>query len=225
MPIKAAIFDRDGVLAHFAIAEAIAFFQPLLPLSLNEIAQKWDEWGAKVAFPRTVAEEKIFFQGLWNALSDEFALSAQARQQLLQLEYTTFLRPFADARPALLEARQHGLAIGVLSNFSLATLDRSLEVINLADLVDAACAATVIGASKPSMAAYQIASRALGLSPADCLFFDDEPDCVAGGRAAGMHAYWVDRKRTAHALAENIVCDLSAIPQILTHIASKDDSQ
>ena len=224
MQIKAVIFDRDGVLAHFAIKEAIAFFQPLLPLTLNEIARKWDEWGAKVSFPRNVAEEKVFFQGLWHALSDEFALSDAARQQLLQVDYITFLRSFPDARPALLAARQHGLAIGVLSNFSLATLDLSLEAIHLADLVDAACAATVIGASKPTLAAYQIASRALGVSPAECLFFDDEPDCVAGGRAAGMHAYWVDRSRPTHLLAENIVCDLSAIPQILADISSKNIS-
>jgi|GEM_PF-782250 len=218
MPVKAIIFDRDGVLTHFAVTDAIAFFQPLLPLTLDEIARKWDQWGAKVAFPRTTSEEKIFFNGLWNALSDEFKLSRAAREQLLRFEYIHYLRPFADARPALLDARRRLLPIGVLSNFSLASLEDSLLAVNLADLIDAACAATVIGASKPSREAYQIASRALGVLPEECLFFDDELACVEGGRAAGMHAYWVDRRRTSHALAENIVHDLTAIPQILAEI-------
>ncbi len=215
MPVQAVIFDRDGVLTHFAVAEAIAFFQPLLPLTLTEIASKWTQWGAKMKFPRSVSEEHLFFQGLWNALSDEFQLSSHAHSQLLQFEYTKYLRSFADARPALLAVREQRLAVGVLSNFSLASLDHSLTAVNLADLVDAACAATVIGDAKPNVAAYQFASRALGMLPEECLFFDDEIECVMGGQAAGMHAYWVDRQRATHAVEENIVCDLTAIPQIL----------
>jgi putative hydrolase of the HAD superfamily len=213
MAVKAIIFDRDGVLTYFDIAAATAFFQPLLPFSLAEIAERWAKWGRKVGFPGTLVEEQRFFQGFWDAVAEELHLAPTTREQLHQFEYTSTMRPFADARPMLQAVRTHGLRIGVLSNFSLASLDTSLTAVGLADLIDVTCAATVIGAAKPAPEAYLIASRALGVQPSECLFLDDEIACVEGGRAVGMRAYLVDRQRTEHALAESILCDLTAISE------------
>jgi putative hydrolase of the HAD superfamily len=215
MPVKAVIFDRDGVLTNFDRAAALAFFQPRLTLSLEEIADRWADWGEKVGFPRTLVEEKLFFQEFWNTMGDELNLPGEIRRQLQQFEYTSCMRPLPDARPMLLEVRQRGMRTGVLSNFSLASLPASLVAVNLADLVDVACAATVIGAAKPAPEAYLTASRALGVQPEECLFFDDEIVCVEGGRAVGMRAYLVDRQRTHHAIAEGVVRGLTAISQIL----------
>ena len=132
-----------------------------------------------------------------------------------RFEYTSCMLPFLDARPALLEARQRKLGIGVLSNFSLASLDGSLAAVDLAELVDVACAATVIGAAKPDAKAYLTITQLLGVQPEECLFFDDEIACVEGGRAVGMQAYLVDRQSTKHEIAKGIVCDLTAVAQIL----------
>ncbi len=218
MQIKAVIFDRDGVLTYFAVAEAVTFFQPLLPLSLEKISQQWKQWGKAVGFPQNLTEEKRFFETFWHKISTEYRLSDEARKQLLQVDYALFLRPFSDARPALLEVRRRRVRTAVLSNFTLASLERSLVAVNLADLVEKAYASIVIGATKPSLEAYEIASHSLEVLPEECLFFDDEPDCVEGGRLAGMHAYLVDRRRTTHAVKDKIVCDLTAIPEILANI-------
>lgn len=215
MSTKALVLDRDGVLTHFDVARAMAFFQPLLPLSLEEIAQKWNSWGKKVGFPRTVGEETAFFQAFWASLSDELGLPAASRQKLAQFEYTSCILSYPEVCAVLREARQQGLRIGVLSNFSLATLEASLAAVNLADFVDVACAATVIGARKPSPEAYLTVCRLLGVLPEECLLFDDKAACVEGGRAVGMHAYLVDRQRPEHALAEGVVRDLTAITQLL----------
>ena len=215
MSTKALVLDRDGVLTYFDVVKATAFFQPLLPLSLEEIAKKWARWGKKFGFPRTVEEETIFFQTFWASLGDELDLPAESRQKLAQFEYTSCILAYAEVWAMLHETRQRGLRIGVLSNFSLASLEASLAVVNLADFVDVACAATVIGASKPAPEAYLTVCRLLGVLPAECLFFDDEVACVEGGRAVGMHAYLVDRQRQDHALAEGIVRDLTAITQLL----------
>ncbi|MCX6049803.1 MAG: HAD-IA family hydrolase [Chloroflexi bacterium] len=215
MPIKAIIFDRDGVLTYFDLKTALAFFQPLVPLTVEEIADKWRRRGKAIGFPRNLMEEINFFRDFWDAISDELRLASEVRQQLQQFEYTGCIQPFGDARPALIELRQRALPIGVLSNFSLASLEVSLAAVNLSDLIDVACAATVIGAAKPAAEAYQTVSRLLQVEPDECLFFDDEIDCVEGARAVGMHAYLVDRQRTEHALAEGVVCDLTAVSQIL----------
>jgi FMN phosphatase YigB (HAD superfamily) len=73
----------------------------------------------------------------------------------------------------------------------------------------------VIGAAKPSPEAYRIASHALGVQPEECLFFDDEIECVKGAQAVGMGAYLVNRRSAGHVIAEGTVQDLTAIPLIL----------
>lgn len=212
--IRAVIVDRDGVLTDFDMAAAEAYFVELLPISLEEMYERWEAWGAEVGFPSSLAEEETFFRGYWDSLADEFELDVNARRQLRAFDYTRFLVAYPDARPALAAAREAGLRIGVLSNFTLASLTPSLKATGLIDLVDAACAATVIGASKPAPQAYVIAAEMLDVSPDECLFFDDERPCVDGARRAGMTAYLVDRSLSRHELAHGIVCDLSAIPYL-----------
>ena len=215
MLIQAVIFDRDGVLTDFKIAEAAEFFAPLLPLSMFELGEHWAAFGDAVGFPSTLAEERVFFTNFWDYLNDAYQLAPEERQQLHTVDYTQFLTAFADARPALETARNNGKRVGVLSNFSLASLDTSLAVVKLADLVDAACAATVIGVAKPQAEAYLTVARELNVAPDECLFFDDELPCVEGARVVGMQAYWVDRQRTSHALTDGIVADLTAVADLL----------
>lgn len=211
MPIRAAIFDRDGVLTYFDVAAATAFFQPLLPLNVYELGQRWEVWGAKVGFPRNPAQEEEFWRGYWNAIGDEVDATPIVRQQLQAFSYTSVVRPFPDARSALQTVRQHGLRTAVLTNFSVASLDQSLLAADLADLVDVACAASVIGASKPDPNAYLHVTRALDVAPEECLFFDDEPACVAGARTVGMQAYLVNRRQLTDANGQDVVGDLTDI--------------
>ncbi len=215
MTIEAIIFDRDGVLIDFDLAQAHAFFQPLLPFPLTELFGHWQKWGEKVGFPKNAAEEKSLFHGFWSQLSDEFELSQTKRAQLYELSYTRFLRPYPEVPLVLEDIRRRGLRIGVLSNFSLATIETSLEATGLLDLVDAACAALVIGCAKPEPEAYLTVTQALGTKPENCLLFDDKATHVKGGQAIGIHSYLVDRRRSDHDLAQGIVCDLSVIPTIL----------
>ena len=214
-PFRAVIFDRDGVLADFDYKAAAAYFRPLLPISLEQLGERWRSWGDREGFPASLAEEEQFWRQFWSELADELALSDDVREKLLHLDYTEFFVPFPDARPALLTARRKGLAVGVLSNFSLASLDASLEAIGVADLVDVAAAATVIGVAKPEAQAYLTVTEALGVPPEQCIFFDDERPCVDGAAATHLAAYLVDRRRADHHLPSGIVRDLSALDLIL----------
>jgi putative hydrolase of the HAD superfamily len=166
-----------------------------------------------------LAEETAFFQGYWNAIADEVDASPAVRARLLAFDYTICMRAYPDARPALAWARAQGCRIGVLSNFSLATLEPSLVAAGLGDLVDVACAATVIGAAKPQPAAYLTVCRMLKVAPEATLFFDDEIACVEGARQVGMHAWLVDRARHSHGLEDGNVADLTALPEIWQGLA------
>lgn len=213
--LEAIILDRDGVLTYFDMAPAIAYFEPLLGMPIEELERLWWQWRDPAEAPSNLSEEQLLFGGFWNTLADELALSPEQRERLHQFDYTTVVRAYPDARPALLAAHQRGLKIGVLSNFELASLDASLAAAGLADLIDVACAAPVIGVAKPDPQAYLTVARALSVHPENCLYFDDELSWVEGARTVGMQAYAVDREHASHALEQDIVCDLSAIPDLL----------
>lgn len=212
---QAVVFDRDGVLLDFDLEAAARFFASRLPISLWDVFARWEVWGAHQGFPRSLEEEVRFFTGFWDALADELDLSATIRGDLHAFDYTTCFSVFPDALAALQLARAANLRVGVLSNFSLASLEQSLRTTGLAPWIDVACAATVIGAAKPAREAYAITAARLGVALEHCLFFDDEPPCVAGAAASGMVAYQVDRQLAAHDLAAGKVADLSALALLL----------
>jgi putative hydrolase of the HAD superfamily len=215
------ILDRDGVLTDFDLEAAARFFSPRVPLSVWEIFDRWQAWGEQRGFPRTTVEERSFFVGFWDSLCDELGLSTATRSDLQQFDYTTCLTVYPDVIPALQAAHAANLRIGVLSNFTLATLDESLRTTGLATWVDIACAAMVIGVSKPDPAAYTITAARLGVTTEQCLFFDDEQESVAGALACGMQAYHVDRALPAHDIAAGKVADLSGLVSLLDQIVLK----
>lgn len=213
--IRAVVFDRDGVLTDFDLAAARAFFQTRLPIALDDLMGRWQQWGDTNGWPENVGEESIFWQGFWNEVCRDVAVDQAVQAELLAFSYTSVVQAYPDARPALLHARRCGLRIGILSNFSLASLDASLAAAGLADLVDVACAATVIGAAKPDPRAYEAVLRELDVAPGETMFIDDERSCVEGARAVGMHAYLLDRSSVNHGLQDGVVSNLSVLATLL----------
>jgi HAD superfamily hydrolase (TIGR01509 family) len=213
-PVEAVLFDRDGVLTYFDTGAAAEYFRPLLPISIFALASRWQAAGAEGGTPRNLAEETAFFARFWNELATEFHLTDTQREKLLTLDYPRFIVPFPEVRVTLENLRAQGVRLGVLSNFSLASLDHSLVSIGLGEYFDVICAAPVIGVSKPSPEAYRIAVDALEVRPENCLFFDDELDCVAGARRVGLQGYLVDRRAASADLRLRVVPDLSIVPAL-----------
>jgi putative hydrolase of the HAD superfamily len=213
--IGAVVFDRDGVLTNFDYAAVRAFLEPRLPIGLEELIGRWQRWGETIGWPGSVQAEGVFWQGFWDELCNDLAINGVVRAELQAFNYTSVVQPYPDARPAMLHARRCGLRIGVLSNFSLASLDESLVAAGLADLVDVACAATVIGAAKPDPRSYAAVLHGLGVAAEETIFFDDELPCVEGARAVGMHAYLIDRWGTEQELRPGVARDLAVLGSLL----------
>ncbi|MFN8468176.1 MAG: HAD family phosphatase [Caldilineaceae bacterium] len=215
--IRAVLFDRDGVLTSFDLGAAARFFQPLLPISVLELSKRWQAFGEATGFPRNSPEEKLFFAAFWQQLGDEFSLSSDQRARLECLDYARFVVPYPEVQSVLTQLRMCGIQLGVLSNFSLASLEHSLVITGLAPYFSTMCAAPVIGAAKPSPQAYEIALNGLGVNPQECLFFDDEIECVEGARQIGMRAYMVNRRAPVHSIENAIVADLVVVPSLVRH--------
>ena len=212
---KAVIFDRDGVLSRFDLEAAAAFFRPLIPLSIEALLETWLSWQRWHGLPRDLRQERALQRGFWRHLAGQLDLPLHRRRQLERFDYTSVIRPFPEVRATLAALRRRGLRCGVFSNFSLASIDASLEAAGLADLIDVACAGPVVGAMKPEPAAYRIVMEALAVAPAECLLFDDERINVEAARALGIRAYWVDRSRTEDVPGAGVVCSLSGCLALL----------
>jgi putative hydrolase of the HAD superfamily len=192
---QAVIFDRDGVLAEFDLERTRLELGPLLPFGLEQLGAHLRSWaGHGQAAVTDAASERAFWEAFWAHLCAEQGLGEQVHARLLRFDPRRTLRAFPDARPALEQARRRGYRVGVLSNFSLLDLPGSLEALGLAELIDVALSAAMIGTAKPEPEAYQTIARALGVPPEACLLVDDRPECVEGARRVGMRAWLLDRR-------------------------------
>ncbi len=215
MAIRAVIFDRDGVLTQFDLEAAETFIKPRLNMTAMELAMLWMRWSSVIGTPQSLIEEEDLLRSFWMYAGDKVGVSDQVQRELFNFDYLEVVVPFPDARPALEFAKAQGLKVGVLSNFSLATLNSSLEHVGLLDLVDYAVPAPIIRYAKPHPKSYQHVLSVLGVEPEECLFFDDETPCIEGARALKMASFLVDRNAESHCLDKGIVRDLSAITELI----------
>ena len=211
--LKAAIFDRDGVLASFDLDRARQALGPTLPFGLEELGRRLRVFAEHVAPPIDEPSERAFFRRFTAELGEELALDEAARARLALFDPHAALVAFADARGALERARARRLRIGVLSNFTLLDLPRSLATLGLADLVDAALSAATLGAAKPAPEAYRAMAAALDVDPRACLFIDDRPEHVAGAARLGMRALLL--RRGTGETAEGVIAGLDEIDRHL----------
>lgn len=211
-PVQAVLFDRDGVLTYFDVESATAFFRPLIPVTIYELGARWHAMGTASGFPRNIAEEKTFFANFWQQLSSDFLLTPEQVTTLEALDYTRFIVPYPEVRSVLEQLHSAGIRMGVLSNFSMASIEQSLVTAGLAEFFTVMCSAAVIGVSKPALEAYAIAVSALGVRPENCLFFDDETECIDGARSAGLRACLVARQAAIHDPQFAAIEDLRPVP-------------
>ncbi len=193
MQFSAIIFDRDGVLSDFNFELIQEHFSKLLPVSAFEIANDWMDWGTQIGFPTSVSEEVQFFAGFWEYIAQKYSLNDKTRTILKATDYSIYISAYPEVHNTVKQLSEAGFKIGCLSDFSLASLDKSLSSLGILQYIDATCSAATMQIPKPFPAAYLQICDKLGVKPEECLFFDDEWENVLGGRRVGMDAYLIDR--------------------------------
>lgn len=204
LPLRAVLFDRDDTLAftdRAVYAEAARWAEAEYGLDARAVgAAMLGQWQARALTwwdLRTEADETAFWDGYGQELMTRVGLpAAEAAAFMAAYPYERFMKPVPHAREVLGELRARGLRIGVLSN-TLPSIDRTLQAVGLADLVDVAVATCAVGVHKPDAGAFLHAADALGAQPGEILFVDDRVENVEAARALGMRAAVIDLRGQA----------------------------
>ncbi|MEW2467988.1 HAD family hydrolase [Streptomyces sp. NPDC046994] len=119
------------------------------------------------------------------------------------------VRPFPDARPALLRLGGLGLPVVVLTNGDGRRQRAKLVRTGLLPLVDAVVASGDLGVHKPHARCFAAAAAAVNVASAELLHAgDDAVHDVRGARAAGVRAVHIRRD---HPPSPDSVSDLLAL--------------
>jgi HAD superfamily hydrolase (TIGR01509 family) len=177
-PFRAAIFDMDGLLLDT---------EPLWAQAEAELLERHGD--------RLTEADRVATHG--RGMTESVAIYAERLGGLdpvvLETELMALMRAHYESGPALqpgaaaLVRRLEGrMRLGVASSTTAPLVHLALERAGLLDAFEVVTSGADLGRSKPFPDAYLEACRALGVSPAEAIAFEDSPVGVRAAVAAGM---------------------------------------
>jgi HAD superfamily hydrolase (TIGR01509 family) len=207
--IEALLFDFDGLLVD---SESVAF---------QTWQEAYREHGAELAVERWAAAIGTIggfdpLEHLEESLGRAIDREAVERAQREREHALAVVQPF---RPGvveyLAEARARGIRVAIVSSSSNAWIAGHLERLDTADgWACIVCANGDAARAKPRPTLYLEALDNLGVAPEAAIAFEDSPNGVAAGRAAGIFCVAVPNSVTAQldlSAADLLVESLEAI--------------
>ena len=178
--MKGAVFDMDGTildsmgmwqdidrryLARFGTEAPADLQRRIEGFSVQETARYFKEaFGIPDSIPEIIAA--------WNEM---------AREEYL---YFLQLKPGAEAYLRSLHGR--GIKLGIATTNYRDLTEACLRRLGVADLFDAVVTSAEIEKGKPDPEIFLKAAEAMGVSPEDCVVFEDLPAGLLAGKRAGM---------------------------------------
>lgn len=210
-PVRAALFDLDGTLVDSEIHTDTAIRVVGERHGVADFALPPPETrGRTWAYVARIMIERTGIPVTDAALADELLA--------YWVEIAADVTPIPGAPEALHEAAR-SLKLGVVSSSPRAVIEQFIAKIGVAGLVDpAACiGGDAVRASKPDPDGYLQGARALGVTPADCLVFEDSQAGLMAARNAGMRSMFIRCCATDipgnTALATGTFRDYTRLPQ------------
>lgn len=195
MRIQGVIFDVDGVLVD------------TIPLHYRAWERMFTERGFE--FDQHVYRQRVDgknrAEGVRSLMVDAPADEVKAAGALKQTYYlheleTTSLEPFPDAGRFLTSVEEAGLHIAAASGS--ANAPRVLEKIGVLDRFEAVVTGAEISSGKPDPEIFLAAADRLGLTPAQCVVFEDSEAGIIAANKGEFLSVGVARERNSGFLRE-----------------------
>lgn len=180
-PIRAAVFDMDGVLTDsepLINAAAVAMFR-----ELGLVVQPED------FLPFIGTGENRYIGGVAEKYGFSLDLAAGKRRTYeIYLELVpSQLRAFPGAVELVQRCRQNGLKVAVASSADRIKIEANLLQIDLPPASwDAIVCAEDVVHKKPAPDIFLAAARKLGMAPSECVVIEDAVNGIEAAKAAGM---------------------------------------
>jgi HAD superfamily hydrolase (TIGR01549 family) len=225
VPIRALSFDGDDTLWCFDTVfraalvrslEALRRARPEATCTLDDLlsAQADAVAGAQTRDLR-VRRRLGYELALQRLGSPDPALAAQLMEQFVE-HRSSLIELYPDVLPALSPLRAR-YPLGLVTNGNADT-----ERCALAGMFSFRIYASEVGVDKPHPSLFQLACARAGCAPHELVHVGDSLPCdVAGARAAGAVAVWLDRACTpgpAPAEAHAVIHSLAELPALLDQI-------
>ncbi len=180
MPCKAVIFDMDGVLIDSE------------PLHLEAANVVLGREGAHLS----AADNEEYLgsneQVYWTALVERFSLKLSAEHYIRErhgvlVDILKDRLPVAPGVAAFLaELRRRGLPVALASSSERDLIDHVVQEGGLSSYFVAIASGDEVRQSKPDPEIFLLAASRMGVSPEDCLVFEDSKNGVTAAHRAGM---------------------------------------
>ncbi len=192
MPIRAAIFDLDGVLVDTAKYHYLAWCRLARELGF-EFTQKDNERLKGVSRMRSL-EILLETGGMSGRFSPEQMHEMAERKNGWYVAYISRMDT-SEILPGAAECLRAFRALGVKTALGSASKNSGiiLDNLKLRDLFDTIVDGTRTSRAKPDPEVFVLGARDLGIDPSECVVFEDAQAGLEAAHAGGMKAVAVGR--------------------------------
>jgi beta-phosphoglucomutase len=220
MPLRAAVFDFDGVIVD---SEPVHFGALRDALQEDGVAITREEyWSLYLAYDDHGAVRRALEHHGRPASSDR--VDAIVRRKVTRFAELIPQIPVFEGAPALVRALAGEMPVAIASGARHDEIDQILAGIGLANAFTAIVGAEDAPRTKPDPAPYLEASCRLaaldpGLTPDDCVAFEDSVPGILSARGAGMRVVGVTNSYPAEKLqsAHHVVASLAGVAAAELH--------
>ncbi len=180
-PARAFLFDMDGTIVNNCAWHVLAWqaFSEAYGNRLSE-RQILDWMGAtNLEYQRRILGREVG--------PEESVRLENEKEAVYRKLYAPHMKLAEGLRPFLDEAHRRAIACAIVSGAPRQNIDFICSGLNLFDDFPCIVDASQYARSKPEPDCYLTAAERLGVSPADCIVFEDAVGGIVSGRRAGMY--------------------------------------
>lgn len=220
--IKAIIFDLDGTLVNSTSSHIAAWLEACKIMGLTEIKESQvEKLMGKTS--HDIAKELLRLAKKSTSLADELA---KVKDQLFIQKYISQVKVIDGAERALMELKQMGLKICVVSSNPRELILKVLKNTGLIKYIDSVIGQDEVSEGKPSPEPILLALKRLSVKPNQALVVgDSEYDIIAANRAniksIGVNKDPKKRIKLIRSKASVVVSELSEAVEIIKKVLAK----
>lgn len=193
MKLKTALFDFDGVVVDT---------EPIYDIFWNEAGERYGTGINNFAAVIKGTTLPYIIEKYFSDRPEEF------RQMILkestEYESTMPLPAMPGSLEFLNRLKKNGVQIGLVTSSDNTKVERAFKLHRLEKMFDTVVTADRITKGKPDPMCYLLAANDLGVSPADCLVFEDSFAGIQAGTAAGMRVIGLSTTNPEESLKDKV---------------------